>query len=274
MSDMPMTPDDSIAQPMMVLPAAVAATRAARLGARGKLRQDLIDGRAALRQEREAAAAAAQTRSRRWLPRGARPAEANQPMAHAPTDPSAEAGPVVDQVPAAPEPVAAASPPPLLPDAATASVFATIMGGLGRSAPAAEVAPVISVDAQPKSAEQHSAAPAQGAEPEAAQRAEPEAAQRVEPNPPKLAEPEAAFPAERPTAPPSPRPANEGTGTVTALGPGMLARLRLVGYAKLTDLADADPAELRRALGDISRLLNVEAWIAEARRQAAEPAAD
>ncbi len=238
MSDAPNMPDDSASQPLMVLPAAVAATRAARLDARGRLRQELIDSRAALRQEREAAAVAALTRSRRWTPRGARPPEVEAPPPAAEPFLPAAAPPPPEAPP--PEPMATeppATPPPepaLRPEATTGSVFATIMGGLGRAAaPPPEPLP--------------------------------------EPGPQPLAEPvaEAAPP---PPAPP-PQAANEPTGTVTALGPGMLARLRLLGYAQLSDLAEAEPAELRRALGDISRLLNVEAWIAEARRQAGDDTA-
>jgi hypothetical protein len=54
--------------------------------------------------------------------------------------------------------------------------------------------------------------------------------------------------------------------TVSAeLGPGMRLRLEQVGYGTDTALAAADPAALRASLGEISRLLNVEAWIAAAR---------
>ncbi len=59
---------------------------------------------------------------------------------------------------------------------------------------------------------------------------------------------------------------------VVGFGPGMLLRLRQLGYRTPDDLADADPDALRGALGEISRLLDVEAWIASARaaRQAAQ----
>jgi len=49
--------------------------------------------------------------------------------------------------------------------------------------------------------------------------------------------------------------------------------LRLIGYERLVALADTDPAQLRHALGDISRRLNVEGWIAGARRLAGRGAA-
>lgn len=53
---------------------------------------------------------------------------------------------------------------------------------------------------------------------------------------------------------------------MTRLGPGMLLRLRHLGFASPLDLADAQPEQLREALGQISRLIDVEAWIANARR--------
>jgi hypothetical protein len=49
-------------------------------------------------------------------------------------------------------------------------------------------------------------------------------------------------------------------------GPGMLIRLSQLGLRTTGDLAHADAAELRAALGEISRLVDVEAWIASARR--------
>lgn len=48
-------------------------------------------------------------------------------------------------------------------------------------------------------------------------------------------------------------------------GPGMLIRLSQLGVQTTGDLAQADAAVLRAALGDISRLVDVEAWIASAR---------
>ena len=82
-------------------------------------------------------------------------------------------------------------------------------------------------------------------------------------------------------APPEPAPLAQEPPVATAptldlseiaeLGPGMRARLRLLGCVGIADLAQAEPEPLREALGEISRLLNVEAWIAEARRLAAKP---
>ncbi len=49
-------------------------------------------------------------------------------------------------------------------------------------------------------------------------------------------------------------------------GPGMLIRLRQLGLHSTDDLARANATELRTALGDISRLVDVERWIVDAQR--------
>jgi len=49
-------------------------------------------------------------------------------------------------------------------------------------------------------------------------------------------------------------------------GPGMLIRLSQLGLYTTSDLAQADAFELRSALGDISRLVDVDAWIRSARQ--------
>lgn len=49
-------------------------------------------------------------------------------------------------------------------------------------------------------------------------------------------------------------------------GPGMQIRLSQIGVRTAADLAEANAADLRTALGDISRLVDVEAWIASARQ--------
>jgi hypothetical protein len=53
-------------------------------------------------------------------------------------------------------------------------------------------------------------------------------------------------------------------------GPGMIIRFRQLGIKTASDLAAADEAGLRAALGDISRLVNVDVWIDSARRACAE----
>lgn len=74
----------------------------------------------------------------------------------------------------------------------------------------------------------------------------------------------------------SPAPAGAATPTraaesVTCLGfgPGMEIRFRQIGITSVADLAAAEAAGLREALGDVGALLNVETWIAEARNRAA-----
>lgn len=49
------------------------------------------------------------------------------------------------------------------------------------------------------------------------------------------------------------------------LGPGMIIRLSQLGVHSRTDLANADAGKLRDALGEISRLVDVESWIKHAR---------
>lgn len=71
-----------------------------------------------------------------------------------------------------------------------------------------------------------------------------------------------------PIDPPAPEPVSRPS-VFAELGPGMQFRLRQIGYGSDAALAEADPASLRAALGDISQLLNVEHWIAEAKRRRA-----
>jgi predicted flap endonuclease-1-like 5' DNA nuclease len=106
--------------------------------------------------------------------------------------------------------------------------------------------------------------PAEAPEPE------PEAAAAPAPEPalPEPALPEPALP--EPASPEAAAPTLD-LSEIAELGPGMRARLRLLGCLDIADLAQAEPEPLREALGEISRLLNVEAWIAEARRLAARP---
>jgi hypothetical protein len=52
---------------------------------------------------------------------------------------------------------------------------------------------------------------------------------------------------------------------VLGLGPGMLIRLGQLGIHNAADLAASEVSNVRGALGDISRLINVEAWIDRAR---------
>lgn len=50
-------------------------------------------------------------------------------------------------------------------------------------------------------------------------------------------------------------------------GPGMLIRMSQIGVRTTRQLATSDVGELRAALGDISRLVDVEAWIGSAKRR-------
>jgi predicted flap endonuclease-1-like 5' DNA nuclease len=67
-------------------------------------------------------------------------------------------------------------------------------------------------------------------------------------------------PMEEPT-PPASLPLSD-----IGFGPGMIIRLSQLGITSIADMAAADPTALRNALGDISRLVNVENWIASARK--------
>ncbi len=74
----------------------------------------------------------------------------------------------------------------------------------------------------------------------------------------------------RPAAtPPPPQDAKPPPGNPSleeiGLGPGMRIRLGQLGLHNVGDLAAADAARLRLALGEISRLVDVEAWIGSAR---------
>jgi hypothetical protein len=52
----------------------------------------------------------------------------------------------------------------------------------------------------------------------------------------------------------------------SGFGRGMVIRLGQLGLHTTGDLAQADVGQLRAALGDISRLVDVEGWIQDARR--------
>ena len=89
--------------------------------------------------------------------------------------------------------------------------------------------------------------------------------------PPELPSPEMPAPempaAEPPPAEPAPSPAAPPSLPLARLGfgAGMTARLNQLGIHDTADLAATVPASLREALGEISRLVDVDAWIAHAR---------
>jgi len=224
--------------------APILANRSARAQMRAQLRQDLLESRAGLRREREVSAAAAAVRAPRWRSARQLPAsgtanveaadgahdEHEQPLA---AQHPAEAMAATPEPDAGPEAVPDSSRHPSQP---AASIFAGLMGDLAL----------------------HQAdASQQGAPDEVHNLAD---AAMPAPGIPEVSAVAAA--AEPVQAPQTQAPAT----MITALGPGMLARLRLLGYGQIADLADADPVALRHGLGDISRLLNVEGWIAEAKR--------
>ncbi|SFK71206.1 hypothetical protein [Falsiroseomonas stagni] len=70
-----------------------------------------------------------------------------------------------------------------------------------------------------------------------------------------------------PDAPPEEPMARATTdlSAIRELGPGMRHRLAQIGYHNCEDLAAADPARLAQQLGEVSRLLRPESWIAAAR---------
>ncbi len=66
-------------------------------------------------------------------------------------------------------------------------------------------------------------------------------------------------------SPPAEKPPGNPSLEEIGFGPGMRIRLGQLGLRSVGDLAAADAARLRLALGEISRLIDVEAWIDSAR---------
>jgi hypothetical protein len=83
---------------------------------------------------------------------------------------------------------------------------------------------------------------------------------RVADVPPEMAPPHVL--AEKPECPAFDPPLAE-----IGFGPGMLIRLSQIGVRTTRELASAELGELRTALGDVSRLVDVEAWISSAKRR-------
>jgi len=237
---------DNSSSPNQMAPIPV--NRSARALMRAQLRQDLQESRTSLRREREVSAAAAAVRAPRW--RSVR----HQPLSGASNIGAAEpAGdehqqPFSTQHPAAPNATGAAPEPDVSPQAdvdlsqAAGSIFAGLMGGLAHLPEYESNLGAVdeSLDGPNAGIAAPGASEVSAAVPVGVSDLAPEVAQAAENHAPAI--------------------------TITALGPGMLARLRLLGYGQIADLAGADPVALRHGLGDISRLLNVEGWIAEAKR--------
>jgi predicted flap endonuclease-1-like 5' DNA nuclease len=72
-------------------------------------------------------------------------------------------------------------------------------------------------------------------------------------------------PAPESEASPDRAPAPKVPLSAIGFGPGMMIRLSQLGIESVAELAAADAAQLRTALGDISRLINVDLWIESAR---------
>lgn len=77
--------------------------------------------------------------------------------------------------------------------------------------------------------------------------------------------PEPAPPEAREASAPEPEPIDDPPLAEIGFGPGMIIRLSQIGLHSTNDLARCEVADLRAALGDISRLVDVETWIANAR---------
>jgi hypothetical protein len=75
--------------------------------------------------------------------------------------------------------------------------------------------------------------------------------------------PEQAQPQQDPMS--QPEPDSHVALSEIGFGPGMILRLGQIGIETADALANADPSQLRLSLGDASTLINVDAWIANAR---------
>jgi hypothetical protein len=118
---------------------------------------------------------------------------------------------------------------------ATISVFAGLVGEASAAAEAEQVPPAITLS-------------------------ELTAAVPVEPVGPAAPEPEAQHVC------PVEDPGHALPLSAIGFGPGMTIRMRQLGIETVSALAGADADWLRASLGDISQLINVEAWIATARK--------
>ena len=155
------------------------------------------------------------------------------------------------------EPVIAAADPVVAEVVEAGSVFANLVSSAVAERPAdpapieaAAAGPTTPPSADPVVADREQTAP----EPDVASHAE--------------ALPEAANAAPEVLAQPSDAVYDPPLAEI-GFGPGMLIRLSQLGLHTTAELAQADAGELRAALGEISRLVDVEAWIANARHKAA-----
>jgi hypothetical protein len=218
------------------------AAAARRIAARERLRADLKAARADLRMERARAAAEAATRPPRW--RAARSATSQSKgcpthltRPESTTDLTAP-GTLSTAL------VAENAPAPANTCGASSSVFAALLGDLEASAKlSSDTAAGKSKDAASGTAAECLKSPHRSTPPA--------------PTP---------GPGEQTVAMQGPHACDEEEVAIAAIGPGMLARLRRIGYAHFTDLATAQPEALRTALGDRNRRLDIEGWIGAAER--------
>lgn len=61
------------------------------------------------------------------------------------------------------------------------------------------------------------------------------------------------------------QPADDDLTTIWGVGPAVQQRLNDAGIHSYAQLVDSSPEQLRRALGEVARLANVEQWIEQAR---------
>jgi predicted flap endonuclease-1-like 5' DNA nuclease len=223
----------------------IAAYRADRLNQRPLLRKDLQQARAAARQARRAGA-----------PDGvADPAGAREAAAPGSAGCCGHGGTTDATAPPSRAAVGAQRPPDAID---RGSVFAdlvsvTLIDTPSETSPAAANASVqtrVAVSPGPADPQPPLACGPQGAAPEPAA-------------------PDNEGPGRAPaphSAPASDAPSRDIPLAELGFGPGMRIRLRQLGLHSMSDLAHANATELRAALGDISRLVDVERWISDARR--------
>jgi predicted flap endonuclease-1-like 5' DNA nuclease len=219
--------------------AALAAYRAARATSRGTLRAGLKANRAALRSARI----------------GALEAPAPEPAAQA-CAPPPEAVSVFASLVGAERDAAPPTADEALPEAPKA-MAATLLEAIAEAKPP-PAAPEPEAEAAPVAPEP---------EPEPVALA---TAPAAEPQPETVAAAPSAIeePAAEPALPPvdvQHATAETDLSAIQELGPGMRHRLAALGYRTCGDLAAAEPSRLAQQLGEISRLLRLERWIAAAR---------
>lgn len=81
-----------------------------------------------------------------------------------------------------------------------------------------------------------------------------------------IAEPETVTDEPQPADPVAPEAPYDPPLAEIGFGPGMLIRLSQLGLHTTSDLAQANAGQLRSELGEISRLVDVDAWIKSARQ--------